>query len=640
MHVKSPLAQRGQGQSPEIDDVAAVSNGLGELALLDRRGNVVSWNLPDANGVPVIHELYDAPWRTSFRLGLDDKAFQTSRRLEDMSHTLVSTWANKTGTAQERVAMVGSPGSSTYGQMARLLTCERGTVNASLDLLLVHGYKGEEPVRWTVQRSMPGYLEATAMVGGRRLFLATNMALEFAQDQTSVTGRMALDAGQSAWVWLGWRGHLSPRNTEEVEYLLKESDEGWARWVQSLNIPDNEYAPLVTRCAILLRGLGHRAGSFYAAASRGLPEDDPREVAKAIRSWDYLFHWLRDGALTVNSLDDLGDQEVLLAIKRWYDNLPDLRHSAKIMYGNNGEDVALGGEHIVDVLGYRNSLFRYGNGAGDQDQHDRWFFVLEHLWRLAQRGMFDLDLTLGLAEQAAKARFQPCSGVWEVRRPDGEELVVYASAQALNAQALYFAAKIFRMVGLEDLACRYEGLAAEVKPWLLDGCVINGALMASPNLGVLDSSSLLALLKCPDLFDVRVPGDRELMRATVEAIDAPADGPDFIRGLRIGKGHVRYHTDEFNDGISLEREAKFVYVTGKVAQVFLRLGELDRADAIMRELLDGFNDLGMSPEERTVDGRGLGNVSQAYVYLVVIDYYLERAAFVAALARRTEGQAA
>jgi GH15 family glucan-1,4-alpha-glucosidase len=640
MRISSPSAQRGRWRSPAIDDVAVISNGLGELALLDRRGNVISWSLPDADGVPVTHELYDAPWRTAFRLGLDDRDFPTGRRLEDLSHTLVSTWANTTGTARERAWMVGSPGSPDYGQMARLLTCEQGTVTARLDLLLRHGYRGEEPVRWTVLRSRPGYVEATAVVGGRRLFLATNMLLEFNDDATSITGRMVLDAGQSAWVWLGWRGHHSPRSTKEVKRLLKESDKGWAKWVRSLNIPDNEYAPLVTRCAILLRGLGHRAGSFYAAGSASLPEDDPEEVGQAVRCWDYRFHWLRDGGLTVSTLDDLGDREVLPAVLRWYRSIPDLRHAAKIMYGPNGENVALLGEHVVAELGYRGSIFRYGNGAGDQDQHDRWVYPLEHLWRLAKRGVFDLELTLALAEQAVKARFRPCCGVWEVRPAGGVPDTVWVSAQLLNAQALYFAAKIFRMAGMEHRARRYEELAAEVKQWVLRECVWNGVIMAAPTLCVLDSSILLAILKCPDVFDLEDAGDRELVRATVEAIDAPADGPNPIRGLRVGKGHVRYHTDEFNDGISPDEEAKFVFITGQVAQVFLRLGELERADAIMRELLDGLNDLGMSPEERTVDGRGLGNVNQAYVYQVVIDYYLERAALVAAMALGNEGVAA
>ncbi|MGI5204020.1 glycoside hydrolase family 15 protein [Spirillospora sp. CA-108201] len=640
MHVQSPLEQCHRWRSPAIDDVAVISNGLGELALLDRRGNVVSWNLPDADGVPVAHDLYDAPWKTSLRLGLDDKDFQTSRRLEDMSHTLVSTWANKTGTARERAAMVGSPSSSDHGQMVRLLTCERGIVNAGLDLNLVHGYRGEEPVRWTVERRRPDYLELVAQVGGRKLFLATNMVIELAEDQTSITGGMALEPGQSAWVWLGWSGHASPRNTEEVEHLLKESDEGWARWVQSLNIPDDEYAALVMRCAILLRGLGHRAGSFYAAASRSLPEDDPDEVGMAVRCWDYLFHWLRDGGLTVFTLDDLGDREVLPALVRWYDNLPDLRPSTKIMYGVRGEDVALLGEHIVDELGYRGSVFRYGNGAGSQRQIDSLAYEAKARMRLAKYGTVDLEQAQALGEQAGAARFQPCCGVWEVRPTDGEALVVWASAQILNAQALCSIAKICRIAGMVALARRYEEMAAEVKQWLLDKCVWDGVIMAAPDLRVLDSSILLAILECPDVFDLRNSGDRELVRATVEAIDTSADDPNPVRGLRVGKGHVRYHTDVFNDGISLDREAKFVFVTGQVAQVFLRLGDLERADAIMRELLDGLNDLGMSPEERTVDGRGLGNVNQAYVYQVVINYYLERATFVAALARRTEGQAA
>ncbi|WP_433467332.1 glycoside hydrolase family 15 protein [Spirillospora sp. CA-128828] len=608
---------------------------MGELALLDRRGNVTSWCLPDANGVPVTHELYDAEWRTAFRLGLDDKEFPVSRRMQDTSHTLVSTWSTRTGLARERAWMVGSPRSSVHGQMARLLQCERGTVNARLDLLLRYGHKGEQPVRWTVLRSREGRLEAMAKVGSMKLFLVTNMALtpESGDDLTSVTGHLALKDGEIAYVWLGWMDDPSPATVEDVERLLKESEEGWFEWVQELEIPDNEYASLVRACAILLRGLGHRAGSFYAAASRSLPEDDPREVSVPKRTWDYLYHWLRDGGLTVSTLDSLGDREVLPAIVRWYNNLPDLRHKAKIMYGPYGEDVALRGEHIVTGLGHRGSIFRHGNGAGDQEQHDRWVYPLEHLWRLAKRGTFDLGLTQALADQAAEALFQPCSGVWEVRRQAGEDLVVYASAQVLVAQALYFAARIFKMAGKDEEANRYAKLGAKVKPWLLNECVRDGVIMAAPNLLVLDSSILLAMLMAQDVFNFDDPADKELARATVYAIDAPDDERDPLRGLRVGDGHVRYHADQFDDGISPDKEARFTNVTGWVGRTFLRLHEVERADEVMGELVAGRNDVGMFTEERTVYGRGIANADQAYPLQEVITFHLERADLIAAQAR-------
>lgn len=634
---QSPNGQQSRFRSPEVDDVASISNGQGEIAHLDRTGNVIAWNLPDADGIPVIHELYDAPWRTAFRLGLADKKFSVNRRRQDMSHTLVSTWVNRTGSARERAWMAGFPGSSSYGQMGRLLTCERGTVDARLDLLLRYGHRGEQPVQWEILRgSRPGYTECMAKVGSMKMFLATNMQIEFDDDAISVTGHLALEDGEHAFVWLGWRDHSAPATVEDVEHLLKESEEGWFQWAQALNVPDNEFASLVLGCAIWLRGLGHRAGSFFAAGSRSLPEDDPKEVGVAKRTWDYLFHWLRDGGLTVDALDRLGDPFVLPAILQWYTGLPDLRKKAKIMYGARGQDVALLGEHIVKELGYRNSIFRYGNGAGDQTQYDFLVYVLRHLWLQARRGTVDRDLTLALAEQAKAARFQPCSGVWEVRRREDEEPLVYASAQILNAQAMYYASKIFRIAGMERLAREYEAMAAKVKQWVLDVCVRDGVIMAAPGLHVLDSSILLAILMGKDVFDLKNSDDEQLVRATVYAIDAHADDPNPVRGLRIGAGHVRYHTDEFNDGISLEKEAMFNNVSGWVAQLLLRLGEVERADAVMRELLAARNDLGMWSEERTVDGRSLGNVNQAYVYQVVIDYYLDRAIIATAQARRSE----
>ncbi|WP_168221052.1 glycoside hydrolase family 15 protein [Actinomadura sp. WMMA1423] len=636
-------------KSPDIRDLAVLANGLGEGFLVDRRSCVVAAGFGDADGVPMITALYDAPWKTGLRLALEDREFPANRRYEDLSHTLVSTWVSKTGTAREQALMVGSPGSSNFGQMVRLLTCERGSVKARLDLALCYGYRGEQPLVWTVTEFRLGeYIVAEAEVEGRKLVFATNMELEFDDGMTSVTGRLALEAEGKAWIWLGWRDNPVPRSDEEIEQLVRESDDGWARWVQTLDrIPDNETASDMTRWAILLRGLGHRAGTFFAAFGRSLPEDIPDWLRQAIRTWDYFFHWLRDGGLTVSILDDLGDREVLRDIVEWYKSIPDFGTDTKIMYGPRGENVAQQGEHIVPELGYRGSIFRYGNGAGDQDQHDRWVYPLEHLWRATQRGMLDPELqclVVGLAEQAARAAFKACSGVWEVRRQAGESFVVYASAQLLNAQALHFAAKIFESLGWEFMARKYRKLAKKVKRWVLKNCVHKGVIVAAPGLNVLDSSILLAFLMGQDVFNLDDPSDRRLVEATVRAIDAPSDDPSNpFQGLRIGPGHVRYHAASFGDGITSEEEGTFNNVTGWVAQVFLRLGELERADAVMADLLLGRNDLGMWSEELMVQGNlrlHLGNPDQGYPLVTALAYGLERAAFVAALYNRSEDAAA
>ncbi|MBO2456270.1 glycoside hydrolase family 15 protein [Actinomadura violacea] len=631
----SPSKRPRSWRSPAIDEVAVISNGLGELALLDRKGNVTSWNLPDADGVPVCHELYDAPWETAFRLRLDDRKTPVGRRLEDTSHTLVSTWTNATGKACERAFIAGSPLASAGGRFARLLTCEQGTVRARLDLRLRHGHRGEEKVRWTVLRERDGFLEAKAAAGSSTLLLSTNMHLRFDEDATSIRGELALDAGCSAFVCIGWNGHTSPATVEDVEDLLRESEEGWLAWARELRIPDDGNAALVLGSAIRLRGLGHRAGSFYAAASRGLPEDDPREHPRAVRTWDYLCDWLRDSGLTVSTLHRLGDAAVLPARLEWYRSLPDLGRKAKVMYRMSGGDVARFGEHIVDGLGHRGSVYRFGNGAGDQEQHDRWVYPLEHLRLLSERGRFDLGLTEGLAEQAVRAAGKPCSGIWEVRRPE-DDLVAYASTQILVGQALFNTAAVFAAAGLEEPARRYRGLGERLKAWVLDNCVLDGVVVAAPGLPVLDASALLAFHVGKDMFNLRKEGDRDLVRATVLAIDTPHTVPSRFQGLRVGKGHVRYHTHQFGDGVSQAEEALFTSVTGLVALTMLRLGMLDRADAVMREVLDARNDLGMWSEERTEDGRGLGNVSQAYVYQTVIDYFVNRAEFIAAAEHRSE----
>ncbi|NDU74943.1 hypothetical protein GWI34_20260 [Actinomadura sp. DSM 109109] len=609
--------------SPDIGDTAVIGNGHGRLAVFGPDGNVCSWNVPFGHGVPVVNNLYDGSEVTAFRLGVAGEERPTDIRFRANTATLVSTWTSRKGQAREEAVMVGSPTTPDGNQLVRRLTCEKGSVTATLNFRLRYGHAGEQPVQWTVLRSGRGYSEYVATVGNMKMFFTTNMRLTFGEDGTSVRGSLPLKAKKSAFFAVGGHDSLSPRTVKEVKRLFVESEDGWLKYVQSLRNLRGKYAGIAIRSAINLRLLGYgNGGSFYAAATRSLPEDDPLHDL-AVRCWDYLKDWERDGVLTVLSLTDAGDPKVLLARYEWYKKLHDIRHRLAIMHEVDGGNVASDGEIVIPGLGYRGSLYRVGNGAGDQDQNDRLVYVAEVCYRLALQGLIDLKFVVALAEQAKAIMFKPCSGVWEIRPEDdqknGAKLRIYASAQILNGQALAYFSKIFEMAGEQDRARECKALAAKVMPWVRDNCVRHGVIMAAPDMPVLDSSILLAFMQAPDVIESR---DAELVRATALAIDEPSTTVGPFKGLRIGKGHVRYHAAEFQDGVSLAEEGLFNNITGWLAIVFLQLGMHQRAETLMRELLGTFNRVGQASEENTPGGRALGNLNQAYVYQAVIWFAL------------------
>ena len=116
-----------------------------------------------------------------------------------------------------------------------------------------------------------------------------------------------------------------------------------------------------------LRGLTHvDTGGIVAAPTTSLPEDFGGE-----RNWDYRYCWLRDAALTLESLLAAGRAD---AAHHWRDWL--LRAIAgdpedmQVMYTVDG------GRHLPEreldhLAGYADSRpVRIGNGAVDQRQTD------------------------------------------------------------------------------------------------------------------------------------------------------------------------------------------------------------------------------------------------------------------------------
>ena len=98
---------------------------------------------------------------------------------------------------------------------------------------------------------------------------------------------------------LGWDARIAATRAEE---------EAWA----ATCAPDLPHADLVARSLVTLRMMTLvETGGIVAAPTTSLPEDFGGE-----RNWDYRYCWLRDAALTLESLLDAGFTE---EAKKWRD---------------------------------------------------------------------------------------------------------------------------------------------------------------------------------------------------------------------------------------------------------------------------------------------------------------------------------
>ena len=194
-----------------------------------------------------------------------------------------------------------------------------------------------------------------------------------------------------------------------------DADDEWTAQCRG----DLPHRDVVRRSLLTLRLLTHEdTGGIVAAPTTSLPEDFGGE-----RNWDYRYCWLRDAALTLESLIQAGYTEEALLWRGWL-----LRAVAgdpedlQIMYAVDGARRLP--EHVLDHLpGY--AALPAGpdrqRRRSEQRQSDVLGEVMIALEHARDAGLERDDnawaLQRVLVENLAKAWRAPDNGLWEIRGP-------------------------------------------------------------------------------------------------------------------------------------------------------------------------------------------------------------------------------
>lgn len=608
--------------STPLEDYALLSD-LHTGPLLSRHGSIDWLCFPRFDSPAVFAALLGGPedgrWKVS---AVDGKVL--SRRYLPRTFVLETTWATPTGTV---VVTDFMPPSDRQADLVRQAMCTQGTVELEHDLRIRFDYNRAKP--WTRRVDLDGTARhgLLSVAGPNALLLAGPLLhpheAQQAEPQQGMEGRhqaspkghpddyqgavadrltgvFPLAAGESLnWVLTWHKSHRYPPIPVEAHDVLERTVAYWQDWSQRVEI-HHRHDELVLRSLMVLRALTHQAtGGMVAAATTSLPED-----FGGVRNWDYRYTWLRDAALTIETLiaHDFTDGALL-----WRDWL--LRAVAgdpedlQIMYGIAGER-QLPETELSHLAGYEGSTpVRIGNGAADQYQADVVGEVMIALAALRDAGIKEDEHSWGL--QKNLLRFcednydRPGHGIWEMRG----EPAFFVHGRAMMWAAFVQGIRAVEVHGFDGPVDHWRGLRDRLRQEILEHG-FNDELNCFTQ--TYDTTEVDAsLLQLPHTGFIAY--DDPKMLGTVARIEQ-----DLLD--QSGLLH-RYRTETGLDGLPGD-EYPFLICSFWLVKQYAHSGRHHQARALLEQLTDYATDLGLYAEEYDpATGRLAGNFPQAFSHL-------------------------
>ena len=551
---------------------------------------------------------FDSPACFAALLGTEDHGrwlfgpvgeYDVSRRYLEDSTVLETTFTTATGSVTLLDLM---PTCDGRADLVRRLTGVSGTVRIRHEWIVRMDYGEVQP--WVRRREINGEKVIVAIAGPDQLILrGPRLPRPTDHRHADEFDVVAGDELTFATTWVP--SHVDdtelPPVGDGIEATIAD-DRAWAAQARS----DVPHAAMVRRSLLTLRSLTHeQTGGIVAAPTTSLPEDFGGE-----RNWDYRYCWLRDAALTLESLISAGYTD---EVRLWRDWL--LRAVAgdpedlQIMYAVDGGRRLP--EYTLDHLpGYADSLpVRIGNGAVTQRQFDVLGEVMIALDQARVGGVeTDADawaLQRQLVGDLAKNWRQPDHGIWEIRGTPQHFTHSRVMVWAAFDRAVR-AVEVFDCPGPVD---EWRAIRDEVREEALakgfdeerntfvqhyDTTEVDASLLVLPLVGFIDGT------------DPRMLG-------TITAIEQ-----DLMRdGLLL-----RYRTESGVDGIAGD-EHPFLACSFWLVSAYAAAGRRDEAHALFDRVCALANDVGLLAEEYdpTYDGgrgRMVGNFPQAFSHLALV----------------------
>jgi GH15 family glucan-1,4-alpha-glucosidase len=575
-----------------IEDYAMI--GDTETAALVGRDGSIDWLcLPRFDSGSCFTKLLGDNDHGRWQIVADEEVTSYFRRYRSRSMVLETEITTDTGVVQVIDFM---PPRHHHPRVVRIVRGVEGDVQMRTELVMRFEYGYDVP--W-VRRTDRGLI---AIAGPNALVFDSPIELNGLKMRHE--GKFTVHAGEEVAFVLAWyRSHEDPPFVLDAARALEETMKFWGDWSAGVLSVHGEWEDLALRSLITLKGLTYGpTGGIVAAPTTSLPES-----LGGVRNWDYRYCWVRDAALTLESLIGSG---LFGEAESWLEWLGRVAagdpKQLQIMYGPAGERRLT--ELEVDWLpGYEGSSpVRIGNAASSQFQLDVYGELMDAIDLARSHGIAVHEVIWQI--QVAIMGFlvdhwsDPDDGIWEVRGPRRS----FTHSKVMTWVAFDRAVRGVEMHGLDGPAEEWrvvrDAIHAEVceKGWNADV----GAFTQFYGAVELDAS----LLMIP-LVGFLSADDERVVR-TVDTIQERLMKDGFV---------LRYANDSGVDGLP-GREGMFLPCTLWLIGCLRLMGRLDEATAVFRRVAALVNDVGLISEEYDpVRRRLLGNFPQAFTHVGIVN---------------------
>jgi GH15 family glucan-1,4-alpha-glucosidase len=598
-----------------IHDYGIIGNGR-SAALVGLSGSIDWLCWPRFDSPSVLAAILDRTAGGHFSIA-PTAPFTATRAYEDDSNVLVTTFVTSDGEVRltDLMPVMSEEDKATTlfpeHEILRVCACTRGRVELRVEFHPRPNY---------ARRAVP--IRATPHLGfriedGPRLYtLRGDRPLAQTAD-ADVDGRFTLGGGERAAFSLAF-DHDGPAvlpPLEAADAVVRRTNAWWQQWAARCTY-DGPYRDAVVRSVLVLKLLSYApSGAIVAAPTTSLPERVGGDL-----NWDYRFCWVRDAALTVSSLSDLGYEDESSAFFDWLLHSTRLtRPALRVLYDVHG-GVPTAEETLDHLHGYLGSRpVRIRNAAAGQLQLDGYGELVESVAEMCRRGRRLARETQEMMRQIGDfvcAHWRdPDQGIWEPREPASAHTHSRVMCWvALDRLLQLHRAGFIRRLPAERFDNERAAIVAQV-----DREGFNPALDGYTQ--VLGGDRVDASLLLLGRYGYAPPGDAR-MGGTYRLI---------MDRLRAAPGLI------YRDETSVpQAEGAFGICSAWVTEHLAGGGgSLAEAEGWFRQFLGYGNDLGLFAEEiDPATGAALGNFPQAYSHVGLIG-----AALAIEARRRTEAWA-